>query len=111
MRGRSTKHGDGGQTEGDAGAPGGLELQADYSQCTMTGMQQKIKSIAAVLVGLFFFGFAILYFTVPASSLPHSVPGYLADSPRIHFKPGLGSLLLALGAFVYAWFSGGRSSK
>jgi hypothetical protein len=74
-------------------------------------MQQRIKSIVAVLVGVLFLGLAVLYWTVPASSLPHSVPGYLADSTKIHFKHGLGSLLIAVGAFVYAWFSGGRSSQ
>jgi len=74
-------------------------------------MRQRIKSIVAVLVGVSFLGLAVLYWTVPASSLPHSVPGYLADSTKIHFKHGLASLLLALGAFVYAWFSGGRSSQ
>ncbi len=72
-------------------------------------MQQKLKLIAPVVVGVVFLGFAVLYWTVPAASLPHSVPGYLADSPKLHFKHGLGSLLLALGAFVYAWFSGGPS--
>ena len=74
-------------------------------------MQQKMLSIVAVLVGVSFLGLALLYWTVPASSLPHSVPGYLADSQKIHFKHGLGSLLLGLGAFIYAWFAGGRASK
>ena len=72
---------------------------------------QKITLIAAVLVGVLFLGFAILYWTRPASSLPHFVPGYLAGSPKIHFKHGLASLLLGFGAFIYAWFSGGPRSK
>jgi hypothetical protein len=72
---------------------------------------QKLKAIAAVLVGVFFLGLAVLYFTTPASSLPHAVPGYMADETKIHIKHGLGSLFLALGSFAYAWFSGGSPSK
>jgi hypothetical protein len=74
-------------------------------------MPKKMISVVAVLVGVIFLGLTVLYWTVPASSLPHFVPGYLADSDTIHFKHGLGSLLLGLGAFIYAWFSGGRPSQ
>ncbi len=74
-------------------------------------LSQRIKSVVAVLVGVIFLGLSGLYWTVPASSLPHFIPGYMADSAKIHFKHGLGSLLLALGSFVYAWFSSGRPSQ
>lgn len=74
-------------------------------------MNQKLIAMVAILVGVLFLALAAVYWTVPASSLPHAMPGYLADSPKIHFKHGLGSLLLAVGAFIYAWFSGGPSSK
>ncbi len=74
-------------------------------------MQRKLLSIVSIVLGVVFLALAAVYWSVPASSLPHAFPGYLADSPKIHFKHGLGAFLLGIGAFVYAWFAGGPSSK
>jgi len=58
----------------------------------------------AILVGLFFFGVAALYFLVPAADLPTFVPGHEAGSARLHYTHGLGMLVIGLVAFALAWF-------
>ncbi len=58
----------------------------------------------AILVGLFFFGLAALYWLTPANSLPAFVPGYDPGSDKPHFTHGLGMLVIGLTAFLLAWF-------
>jgi O-antigen/teichoic acid export membrane protein len=58
----------------------------------------------AILVGLFFFAVAALYFLIPAGSLPAFVPGYDPGSAKLHVTHGLGMLVIGLVAFALAWF-------
>lgn len=62
---------------------------------------------AAVVVGCFLVVLAGVYWLVPAGSLPTIIPGFEAGSPHVHFKHGLGSLILALALFAFAWFRSG----
>jgi hypothetical protein len=69
-----------------------------------------MKSIVvagAVLIGLAFIGLTALYWLTPAGALPAFVPGFEEGSTHIHFKHGLGMLILGLGALAFAWFRSG----
>ncbi|MBN8998927.1 MAG: hypothetical protein J0H54_05890 [Rhizobiales bacterium] len=48
-----------------------------------------------------------LYWAIPAGSLPIWIPGFEAGSPHLHFKHGLGSFILGLAIFAFAWFRSG----
>jgi hypothetical protein len=58
----------------------------------------------AVVVSLCFLALTGLYWTTPAGSLPHYVPGFVQGSTHTHFKHGLGTLILAVGLLAFAWF-------
>jgi hypothetical protein len=69
-----------------------------------------VMKIGAIILGLLFLALAIVYFAVPAGSLPGFLPGFEAGSTRIHMKHGLASLVVAVVLFVIAWYAG-RSSR
>jgi hypothetical protein len=60
----------------------------------------------AVVLGLVFAAIAIVYFVMPAGSLPTFFPGFEAGSARIHVKHGVASLAVAAVLFCVAWFVG-----
>jgi len=68
-----------------------------------------IMSLAIVL-GIVFILAAVVYFITPAQSLPVFMPGYEAGLTRVHLTHGVGSLVLGLGCFVFAWFQSGRKT-
>lgn len=72
---------------------------------------RKLFLTGLVIAGVLFFILAYVYWTTPAHSLPHYLPGFQADSSKIHFKHGLGSLILGLGAFILLWFQSGKISS
>jgi hypothetical protein len=67
----------------------------------------KILTWGAVILGILFTVFAVVYWTTQAGSLPAYLPGYMAGSTIIHFKHGLASLIVGLGLFAFAWFTSG----
>jgi len=66
---------------------------------------RKTLAWAALILGVLFLVLAVVYWTVPASSLPTYLPGYEAGVAAVHFKHGLAALVLGLALFVYAWFT------
>jgi len=66
---------------------------------TLTGL--------AVILGILFVILGIVYWMVPAGSLPGFLPGFEAGSAAIHFKHGLGSVIVGLALFAFAWFQSG----
>lgn len=70
-----------------------------------------IVAVGAAIIGVVFLVLAGIYWTHAAGALPSFLPGYVAGSPHVHFKHGLGSLILALGLFAFAWFQSGRKSS
>ena len=66
---------------------------------TLTGL--------AVILGILLIILGIVYWTVPAGSLPGFIPGAEAGSAAIHFKHGLGSVIVGLALFAFAWFQSG----
>ena len=61
---------------------------------------------AAIVLGLIFAAIAIVYWVVPASSLPAFFPGFEADSPRVHVKHGIASAVVAIVLFAIGWYAG-----
>ena len=61
----------------------------------------------SVLLGIIFIVIAVMYFITPAGSLPSFMPGFQAEAANIHhYKHGIGSLILGLALFAFAWFKG-----
>jgi hypothetical protein len=69
---------------------------------------KKTASVVSVILGIIFVILAVVYWTVPAGSLPHFMPGFETGVPTVHFKHGLASLILAIALFIYTWFSTGK---
>jgi uncharacterized RDD family membrane protein YckC len=65
--------------------------------------------IPAVIVGIVLLALAALYFVDSANSLPSFMPGHEAGSSHHHVKHGIAALILAIGAFIFAWFQTGGS--
>lgn len=74
-------------------------------------MNKGLMTIAIVL-GIILLIVAFIYLTTPASNLPQFFPGFDITTTKVHYKHGIGALILGLGAFVFVWFkTGKRSSK
>jgi hypothetical protein len=69
-------------------------------------MRNPIAGVAVVL-GIVLVVLTAVYWMEPAGSLPAFLPGYEAGSPHVHFKHGIGTLILALALFAFAWFQTG----
>lgn len=59
-----------------------------------------------VLLALAFAVVAIVYFFVPAGSLPSFFPGFEPGSTRLHVKHGVAALAVAIVLLGIAWFVG-----
>ena len=68
-------------------------------------------SILAVLGGIVLLVVAVLYFADSANDLPSFIPGHEAGSSHHHVKHGIAALVVALGAFVFAWFQTGPAGR
>ena len=51
---------------------------------------------------------AVMYFVMPAGSLPTFMPGYEAGSAHMHFKHGIIAVVAAVVLFLIGWFAGRR---
>ncbi len=49
---------------------------------------------------------AVMYFTMPAGSLPTFMPGYLAGSAHIHTTHAIAAAVAAVVLFLIGWFVG-----
>ncbi len=74
-------------------------------------MNNKIVVALSLITGILFLAISLLYFALPASHLPHFLPGYSASLARHHFTHGVASLFLGLLAFAFAWFTSGKKSN
>ena len=61
----------------------------------------------ATILGIALLVLTAVYWLEPAGALPAYLPGFEPGSTRIHFKHGLGTLILALAMFAFAWFRSG----
>ena len=62
----------------------------------------------AVILGLAFAAVAIVYWVLPAGSLPSFVPGFQADSSLIHVKHGIAAAAAAVFFLALGWYAGRR---
>jgi hypothetical protein len=62
--------------------------------------------ILGIILGLLFAALAIVYWVVPAGSLPTFVPGFEAGSAHIHLKHGVASALVAVVLGGLGWYIG-----
>ena len=60
----------------------------------------------AIILGLALIAVAIVYWVVPAGSLPSFVPGFEAGSDRVHMKHGIAAAVAAIVVFAIGWFAG-----
>ena len=49
---------------------------------------------------------AVMYFAMPAGSLPTFMPGYMAGSDHIHIKRAAIAAVIAIVLFLIGWFAG-----
>ncbi len=71
-------------------------------------MKNNPTVISFVVLGILFLALAFYYWMTPADILPHFMPGYDPSLSTIHFKHGLGAFILAVAAFIFAWFKSGE---
>ena len=65
-------------------------------------MNQPLTMIAGLL-GVLFLAVAATYWLVPVGRLPSFFPGFEAGSAHIAGKHAIGSLIIALVLFTFAW--------
>ena len=65
----------------------------------------------AVILGILFILLSGLYAFNPAGSLPHFIPGYQAGLMKHHYTHAIGSFLVGLAVFAFAWFQSGKKSS
>lgn len=70
--------------------------------------KKTLLSSLAVLVGLLFLAIVSIYASRTAQHLPTWFPGYDTALDRVHTKHAIAAFLLAIAAFVFAWFQGGK---
>lgn len=68
---------------------------------------QRVFLWIAGIIGILFIILALVYWTTPAGALPPYLPGYEAGASHIHFKHGLGSLIVGAAIFIFVWFKTG----
>lgn len=69
-------------------------------------MNKAILWIAGI-IGVLFLILAFIYWTTPAGALPPYLPGYVPGEAHIHFKHGLGAIIVAVALFIFVWFKTG----
>ncbi len=63
----------------------------------------RLLPLIAGLLGVLFLAIAAMYWFVPAGGLPSFFPGFKPDSTHIAVKHAIGSLIIALVLFAFAW--------
>jgi hypothetical protein len=71
---------------------------------------KKALMILSLILALVFLGLAIFYWVTPAGKLPHSFPGYINGSTKIHLKHGLAAIIVAVAFGILAWFSSKKTT-
>lgn len=63
----------------------------------------------AIILGLVFVLIAVVYWVLPAESLPAFFPGYEPGLSRIRLKHGIAAAVVAVLLFGYAWYTARRA--
>ncbi len=70
----------------------------------------KALIVLAIILGLIFLVACVVYFMEPARYLPSFFPGYDRASTVHHYKHGIGSFVLGIACFIFAWFRSGKKN-
>lgn len=62
----------------------------------------------AIVLGLVLIAVAVIYFVMPADSLPGFFPGHEAGVTRVHMKHGIVSGVAGIVLLAIGWFMGRR---
>src|SRR5262249_23110155 len=81
-------------------------VRADHSAVPTLPRSNSSMRTLAIVLGLAFAVIAIVYWLVPAGSLPRVFPGFEAGSPRVHVKHGLAAAGAPRVLFAGAWDAG-----
>jgi hypothetical protein len=60
----------------------------------------------AIVLGLLFAAIAVMYWMMPADSLPAFLPGFEPGLARPRVKHGIASAVVAVLLFGWAWYAG-----
>jgi hypothetical protein len=63
----------------------------------------------AYILGILFIIVAVVYFVLPADSLPSFLPGYAAGSAHVHLKHGVIAAVVGVVLLAIGWFTGRRA--
>jgi hypothetical protein len=77
-----------------------------FARCVQ--WENRSMKIIAYLLAIICVIVAVMYYTVPAGSLPTFMPGYDAGSTHIHHLHAYAALVAAVVLFGIGWFSGRR---
>jgi uncharacterized membrane-anchored protein YitT (DUF2179 family) len=80
---------------------------ADRARMLPPVRNDRLLVTLAIVVGVVLIAIGIVYFALPAKSLPGFFPGHQAGSNHHHVKHGLAALLLGAACLVFAWFRTG----
>ena len=69
--------------------------------------RRRILVWLAVVAGLALIALGVVYWALPAKSLPSWIPGHEAGSNHHHVKHGIASFLVGVACLVFAWFNTG----
>ena len=67
----------------------------------------RLLALIAVALGMVLIAIAVVYWALPAKSLPGFFPGHQAGSNHHHVKHGIAAFLVGLACLVFAWFRTG----
>jgi len=67
--------------------------------------------VAAIVLGLALIAVAVVYWALPADSLPGFMPGHEAGSGHHHLKHGIAAFLVGVALLVFAWFQTGKDGS
>lgn len=71
----------------------------------------KLIVIVSVIVGIILIIASVVYFIEPARFLPSFFPGYDRSLMSHHYKHGIGSFVLGVACFIFAWFQSGKKKS
>ena len=67
--------------------------------------------ILAIFLGIFLLIASVVYFMTPARYLPSFFPGFDRSLMSHHYKHGIGTFLLGIACFIFAWFQSGKKKS
>jgi hypothetical protein len=77
----------------------------------MTRSSRFALTAALIILGILFVVVGVIYETQTAAHLPSFLPGHQAGDAGHHVKHGIAAFVLAVIAWIGAWFSAGRRSR